>query len=1085
MEPGIWVGERADETLLAAARALWAELPPGRRAATRIAAGFSALGWPIDLAIFTDTALAVVHLVPASGPLVARRAGLWHSGGAPILPDRPNPLLSLRLARLALLERLAERSPAVLGRAGDALVWDRAAGLVAIAPTLPAGSAIALGVPPRDCRVIGLDRLAGTVLRLRPLHEPVDPLALDRLLHEGLGLQPVGGRAEAAGCFLCTLVSRRCDLHRLRGIVVDLRQTNGVHLTIQTEDQWTLALYLNDPWTPLGAGIDRLLAAGAPPAIVAHHLAARVRDGRVAFAAGKDSLVVVAPEVLVDVTAVAEMAQCPLAYVVHQFEPKSPSEDSVRGKVVHAALRRLVRGETPADALVEAARESTRDLAFANVTLDAVLAGARDHVAKIAPVVAGQPGETETAVSNPQLGIAGRVDAVWERDGQVERVLELKTGRPAPALAARPNHRLQAQLYAASLWNAGRLDLAQATVQVAYTGGEELVAVDVRTDWPAIRQAVFVRNEAVLFDLTGQPLGELKRCSTCPRFLQDRCQFYADLLGYAPTLTTADSDRQTFRQWVAALRREAALEARSQLGASRRSLNARVEDGSCFRIDSIAEEEIISDGRWRARLRGRNISRFRVADRATLASDDPLGPRVDAAIEEVAADGIDVLADAPAPWATRLEPAASGTLLQGVFQGLTGWLRADDRLRRLVAGERLPRFGPRPARDPALDEYQQQAAAAALAAEDYALIWGPPGTGKTRTIARIVRAAGRRVLLAALTNQAVDNLALALLADGQQQLLIIGRPNRSHRSLLPFTLDAFGDQLDRIRDALAQTPVVLTTAHQVASGRYDQAFGGAPPFDLVILDEATQLTEPAALGVLRLGRAFVLVGDHKQLAPIVADPDSALARSLFDRLWAHPASAEARVMLARQYRMRAAIAEFPAQRWYEGRLETAPSAEAQPSILVPASRWPALWGEAPAVFAAAPADREADIVVTLVRDALRAGLSPDQIGVVSPYRQQVAELYHRLDDLKEPPLVDTVDRFQGSERDCIILAADASRPGDLLADERRLNVALTRARRKLIVVGDPDRLRRYPAAAALIDHFAQRGTLVSLSDRSG
>jgi DNA replication ATP-dependent helicase Dna2 len=1084
MTPGIWVGDRADEPLLGAAQTLWNGLPPARRGAVRIAAGFSALGWPVDLAIFTETGLAIVQLLHANGPVVASHRGLWRVGDTPVLPDRPNPLHAVRLARLAVLDRLAERSPAVLGRAGDALVWDRADGFVAVAPTLAPGSSVALGVAPGDCRVIGLDRLAGMVLRLSPRHAAIDPPSLDRLLHDGLGLQPIGAGASAPGCFVCAVVGCRCDLHRLRGTVVALRQTHGVHLTVRTDDYWTVALYLNDLWAPLGAGIARLLAAGATPTIVAYHLAARVREGRVAFAAGKDSLVVLAPEVLVDVTAVAEMAHCPFAYVVHQFEPKAPSEGTVRGKVVHGALRRLVRGEPSESALAEALRESTRDLAVANVTPDAVEASAREHVSKIATLVDGRPGETETAVSNPQLGLAGRVDAIWERDGVVERVLELKTGRPSPTQDARPNHRLQAQLYAASLWHAGRLDLTRALVEVAYTGGDQPVTIDVRADWPAVRSALFARNEAVLFDLTGQPLGPMKRCATCPRYLRDRCQFYADLLGYAPTLTTTDADREAFRRWVTALRREAALEARSLLGAARRSLEARVEDGSCFRIDAIVAATTEVDGRWRARLRGRNLSRFRIADRALLASDDPLGPRVSAEIEAIAATAIEVLAEAPAPWATRLEPAGSGTLLQGVFQGLTGWLRADDRLRRLVAGERAPRFGPMPTPDPALDAYQQQAAATALAAEDYALIWGPPGAGKTRTIARIVRRAGRRVLLAALTNPAVDNLAQALLADGQQQLLILGRPTRSQSSLAAFTLEALGDDLARVRDALATTPVVLATAHQVASGRYDQAFSGAPPFDLVILDEATQLTEPAALGVLRLGRAFVLVGDHKQLAPIVADPASELARSLFDRLWEHPASAAARVMLARQYRMRAAIAAFPAQRWYEDRLETAPSAEAQPAVLAPDSRWPALWGDAPAVFAAVATDEEASVVATLVRDALGAGLRPDQIGVVAPYRQQVAAIAHLLGDLSELPLVDTVDRFQGSERDCIILATGAGRTGDLLADERRLNVALTRAKRKLIVVGDPALLRRHPPTAALVDHFTAVGTTVSIDPRN-
>ncbi|MFN8533911.1 MAG: AAA domain-containing protein [Dehalococcoidia bacterium] len=1075
MTAAILAGPRADGAILAAAQELAAAL--GERAL--IAAGFSALGWPVDLAVFGEQSLAVIQRAPAEGPIVANRSGLWTDRGEPFLPDRPNPLVSLRLARLALLDRLAECSSAVLGRDGDALVWNRAGGFVAVTPRLAPGSRTTLGVAPEQCRIVGIDRVGPTLARLRPTHAPLDPSATLRLLVEGLGLRPVGEAAEDAGCFLCDLHGRHCDLHRLRGAIVGVRRRDdSVLLSVRTEDHWIAELYLNHPWQSLAEGIERLVADGASPTIVAHHLAARISDGRARFAAGGDSLVVLAPEVLLDVSAVAEMAQCPMAYVIHQFGPKDPNDTSVRGKVVHAALRRVVRGEGPAEALTEAVRESGRDLAFAGLDAAAASDAAREHVERLATFVDGRPAQTETGVSNPFLGLAGRVDAVWEDDGKVRRILELKTGRPMLTLKPRRNHLLQAQLYAASLWQAGRLDLASATAEIGYTGGDEPIALPARLDWPSVRQAIFVRNEAVLFDLTGHPLGEAQRCHPCPRFRLDRCQFYADLLGYAPRMTTDDADRVTFRRWVAALRHDAAFDARSALGAARRSVNERVEDGTCFRIDAISSATTDEDGRWHARLSGPNISRFRAADRALLVGDGVMGRQVSAEIDATSATWIDVIADAPAPWATRLEPGGSGNLLQGLFQGLTGWLRGDVRLRRLVAGDAIPSFGPRPPADPALDPFQQAAAATALAAKDYALIWGPPGSGKTRTIARIVRAAGRRVLLAAFTNQAVDNLALALLADGQSELLILGRPNRSNSALDRFTLDATGDDLDAISETLGQTPIVLSTAHQVASGRYDRAFGGSPPFGLVILDEATQLTEPAALGVLRLGAAFVLVGDHKQLAPIVADQTSDLARSLFDRLWADPASTNARAKLARQYRMRSAIAAFSAHRWYDDDLQTAPSAEARPPVIPPTSRWPALWGDSPAVLAAT--NDETAVVATLVAEALSAGLNADDIGVVAPYRQQVAAIAAALAALGLPdvPLVDTVDRFQGSERDCIILATGAGRQGDLLNDERRLNVALTRARRKLIVVGDPGLLRRSPASAALVDHFAATGCLV-------
>jgi DNA replication ATP-dependent helicase Dna2 len=630
------------------------------------------------------------------------------------------------------------------------------------------------------------------------------------------------------------------------------------------------------------------------------------------------------------------------------------------------------------------------------------------------------------------------------------------------------------------LWQAGRLDLARSVVELVYTNGDTPETFAAALDWREIRSAVFTRNQAVLFDLTGRPSGPRADCDKCPRFRKSDCTFYGDLLGLAPRFTTDDADRETFRRWVAALRSDAALTAQTDLRDARRSVAHRVDAGTCFRVDSVGEETVDLDGAWRARLVGANISRFRVGDRVTLAEDDPAGRVVSAEVDAIDPHWIAVSAEEPAPWTTRVEQSATGALLQGVFQGLTGWLRADDRLRKLVAGAQPPRVGPAPPADPTLDEFQQQAAQLALSTQDYALIWGPPGSGKTRTIARIVRNAGARVLLTAFTNQAVDNLALALLADGQNDFLIIGRPERSHPTLKSKTLDALGDDPPAIRSALAECPVILATAHQVGSGRYDRAFGQAPPFGLVILDEATQVTEPVALGALRLGKAFVLVGDHRQLSPIVAGDSSPLATSLFQRLWNDPVSAGARAMLRRQYRMREAIAAFSSARWYGGALVTAPTAEQRPPVVVPESRWPALWNGAPAVFAAVTARDEAPVVARLVREALRAGVPPDQIGVIAPYRQQVAAIALALSDCLAPPLIDTVDRFQGSERDVIVLATGSHRDAELIADERRLNVALTRARRKLIVVGDPAVLRGRRATAALLEHFRQLDQVVDI-----
>jgi DNA replication ATP-dependent helicase Dna2 len=328
----------------------------------------------------------------------------------------------------------------------------------------------------------------------------------------------------------------------------------------------------------------------------------------------------------------------------------------------------------------------------------------------------------------------------------------------------------------------------------------------------------------------------------------------------------------------------------------------------------------------------------------------------------------------------------------------------------------------------------------------------------------------------------------------------------------------------------------------VAGGRLDSLLGagGAPPFDTVILDEASQLTVPMALGAIRLGRRFVLVGDHQQLPPVVQS--EALAETLFEQLWrqwercAPPPTEDPRATLITQYRMNAAIAHFPNAEWYGARLEDSESVRdrrlalrvdgatanpMEPAALAPDAGAVAAgtltgtgarpepnaragplrhdgWGlgpsippqatldalldpALPALLAHLPHERgrgrdgrlvprrnaaEARLAAFLARRAVARGLDASEIGVIAPYRAQVALVRELLSGAGPTAgvLVDTVDRFQGSERDLIIvtLAIHGPRVGELLEDLRRLNVALTRARRKLILIGDVDVLAGHP-----------------------
>jgi len=273
--------------------------------------------------------------------------------------------------------------------------------------------------------------------------------------------------------------------------------------------------------------------------------------------------------------------------------------------------------------------------------------------------------------------------------------------------------------------------------------------------------------------------------------------------------------------------------------------------------------------------------------------------------------------------------------------------------------------------DDALHEAQREAVTRALGALEIALVHGPPGTGKTRTLAEVVRQAvarGERVLVSAASNTAVDNLCERL---RDLPIVRIGHPARVAEELESLTLDAqlrASDAWRLSREWMREAEAIRHRARSrgsrgqlgrrerremyVESGKLRQdarkhleraqevlldrarvvaatAAGAASrilageEFDLVVLDEATQASDPIALVALLRARRAVLAGDPQQLPPTILDPGAAregLGTTFFERL----ASEETRAILRMQHRMHAGIMRFPSEHMYEGVLEAHP-----------------------------------------------------------------------------------------------------------------------------------------------------------------
>lgn len=242
-------------------------------------------------------------------------------------------------------------------------------------------------------------------------------------------------------------------------------------------------------------------------------------------------------------------------------------------------------------------------------------------------------------------------------------------------------------------------------------------------------------------------------------------------------------------------------------------------------------------------------------------------------------------------------------------------------------------------------------------------------------------------------------------------------------------------------------------------------------FDLLVIDEACQSVEPGCWVPLKFAERIVLAGDHCQLPPTILSQEAAAegyAISLMQRLVEHYGDAATR-LLTTQYRMHESIMRFSSDHFYKGQLQADESVAAHRLSDLPAIRDASL--DEPVVFidtAGAGWDEELEpqglskrnpeegrLVLSQVTQLCDAGLSPRDIAVIAPYAAQVRWLrqHCEFDHLE----IDTVDGFQGREKEAVVMCTVRSNStGEVgfLSDARRMNVALTRARRKLIVIGD-------------------------------
>ncbi len=864
---------------------------------------------------------------------------------------------------------------------------------------------------------------------------------------------------------------------KVRGPVLEAREPRTVETSRGTSDLAEITLRpergAGDPvrvtlwgkWTETAAHVE------AGMELLVTDVSEREYNGETTYSTTGSSAVVVEPDFLIDVTDIRGWVQCPRIYYLNKLTGLPLKYPVVKGTVVHEVFGDLLRGRDIDDSIDERVAEAALDIGLLGETADGVADDVRQNAAAIEGWLnQGRFGEdswrSEQTLISEQYGIKGRADAV--RRGMP---VELKTGKNLKR-DPRFQDKVQATCYALLL--ADGIEDAPDTGTLLYTKNTALDRADASGDLsPAkefsvgpgfLKYVLRVRNEIAAAEFSGSvPTGyeAEAKCEYC--FERDTCMAVAGRLdqeskaGRIGDALPAD-ERAYFERFYRAIeaeRREVHAEYRKLW---EQSAEERADDDrALIGLEPIGREPV-SGGRWELRARRTTdaVSKLKEGDRVLASDGHPTRGTAELATITELGEEIVVVADEPIDL-RRLDQYPSEI---GVDRQLTALhdvvLRGDPDRKDVLFGRREPAFSGEHGTYIDNNDAQNDAVNAALRADDFALIHGPPGTGKTYTLARTITELverGERVLLSAFTNRAVDNAIEALEEQGFTDVLRWGSETGVRDDMEGYRLERAGDPEERAA-ALSDASVVAATTAACGSRVLK-----SQSFSVAIVDEAGQLTEPGTFLPITLADRFVLVGDHRQLPPVVR-AENDLRRSLFERLIeAYP---EAGVMLDRQYRMSQRIQYFSSEEFYDGKLRPANGAvaarrlddlagvdpDALPSELADPVSFVDPGGAASGNTNAAEADR----VAAVVESFLKAGVDPDDIGVIAPFRAQVAEISRRLSEVA----VDTVDRFQGSAKEVIVISfvATGELTSPIFEDHRRVNVALTRAKRALVLVGD-------------------------------
>jgi DNA replication ATP-dependent helicase Dna2 len=654
------------------------------------------------------------------------------------------------------------------------------------------------------------------------------------------------------------------------------------------------------------------------------------------FSAGSSSIIVVDPDVLINATAVNNVSFCPRSYYLNEIVGETASPYiAIRGSIIHDSFgSAIASGTKPSEQLSSVIDSFSLQFEKFGYTREDVNKELREMAESLDSFVEKLKGDSlpEILFLSPTFGIRGRIDLF-----NSGHIYELKTGKVHADDNIRFSDLLQVTLYKYGLDE--HLNLSKPSDgTVIYVGTNKAILKTAQPSWNLLRYAIEQRNIAYRISYLGYnppilPEDQMNRCKKCS--VKHFCAMVCAGLKQERRCSTCPHDllcthnampdtfQDYFKRFTNWIREERNESSQNFANLWKLDINQRIAKGKA--IDGLKlESEIKENGNTKLIFSCNNMSELREGDIVVLSQGSiHKSSVITGAVSSISKNSLEISTRAVAGSISVVDLYSLDVGFRRQQRGLFNLVFKRNNFRQAILDSNPPIIKSVKGEFVKNNSVQNEGIERILGTKNFSLIQGPAGTGKTYVIAKsaiILAKSGEKVLLTAFTNRAVDNICSYLITNNFTNFIRLGRKYSTQDEIKEYTLEAYRDKNPdkSFSQLLNDIPIIVATTSTISSPNFEKL-----GIQTIIIDEASQMTEPTVLSALMEGDKFILVGDHKQLPPVVQSQKAqteGLSVSLFERLAKlYPESIH---LLTHQFRMNEKLVDFSNEKFYEGKLKS-------------------------------------------------------------------------------------------------------------------------------------------------------------------